>query len=220
MPRSARSRDGRTGNKLRHPRSLPHVNSADLVTRPVGPDDLPDLATLFGGNRNTRHCWCTAFCSTRSQFAAGWLTGRNQHRFESMARGNKTPMGILAPSSGEPVGWCACGPRSRYAVADSGRGKILRDRDRREDKDVWLLACMFVRTDYRAQGVTYALVRAATELARREGALAIEGWPVTGSDRNADAFVGREKAFADLGFHRVARPTPQRSIMRLQLHGT
>jgi hypothetical protein len=74
-----------------------------------------------------------------------------------MARGNKTPMGILASSSGDAVGWCACGPRSRYAVADSGRRKILRDRDRHEDPDVWLLACMFVRTDCRAQGVTYAL---------------------------------------------------------------
>jgi GNAT superfamily N-acetyltransferase len=126
-------------------------------------------------------------------------------------------MGVLATSSGEPVGWGACGARSRYNVAESGRSKLLRNRDSDEDADVWLLACMFVRTDHRAEGVTYALVRSAIELARGEGALAIEGWPEAGSGSHADAFVGREKVFEDLGFHRVARPSRQRSIMRLQL---
>ena len=196
------------------------MNSAALVTRPVGPEDLPDLATLFGGNRNTRRCWCTAFCATRGQVPVGWLTGRTQHRFESMTRDSKTPMGVLATSSGEPVGWCACGPRSRYAVAGSGRSKLLRDRDSDEDPHVWFLACMYIRTDHRGEGVSHALVQAAIELARGEGALAIEGWPVVGSDRNAEAFVGRESLLEDLGFHVVARPTPRRSIMRLELRGT
>jgi GNAT superfamily N-acetyltransferase len=195
------------------------VESAAFDTRPVGPEDLPDLATLFGGSRNTRRCWCTAFCTTRSQFAVGWVTGRNQHRFESMARDSTTPMGVLASSSGEPVGWCACGPRSRYAVADGGRSKLLRDRDRDEDTRVWFLACIFVRTDHRGEGVSHALVRAAIELARREGAVAIEAWPVVGSEGTAEAFVGRERVLEDLGFRVVARPTPRRSIMRLQFRG-
>ena len=198
-------------------RSLLMVSSAELVTRPVGAQDLPALATLFGDSRNTRHCWCTAFCTTRTQFATGWLTGRNRRRFETIAGAISAPMGILASSSGAPVGWCACGPRSRYAVADRGRSRLLRDRDRREDTEVWLLPCMFVRTDHRAQGVTYSLVRAAVDLARAEGALALEGWPVTESADRSDAFVGREKVFEDLGFHRVARPSEHRSIMRLQL---
>jgi GNAT superfamily N-acetyltransferase len=193
------------------------VAPAAVVTRPVGPEDLDDLATLFSGSRNTRHCWCTAFCTTRSQFTLGWLTGRNRQHFESMARASQVPTGVLASSSGEPVGWCACGPRSRYAVADRGRSKLLRDRDRDEDDRVWFVACMFVRADHRGDGVTYALVRAAIELARREGAPAVEGWPVVGPDRTADAFVGRERVLEALGFHVVARPAPRRSIMRLEL---
>jgi len=161
-----------------------------------------------------------AFCVSRRQFAVDWLTGGNRHRFQAMATGNETPMGILASVSGEPVGWCACGPRSRYTVADSGRNRILRDQPRNEDEVVWLLPCLFVRADFRAQGVTYALMRSAVELARREGALAIEGWPTAGSDpRSADAFLGRERAYEDLGFRCVARPTPQRAIMRLELNG-
>ena len=182
----------------------------------MGPGDLSDLAILFGGTRNTRRCWCTAFCTTRRHFAAGWLAGRNRQHFETLARDSDAPMGVLAYSSGEPVGWCACGPRARYAVADRGRSKVLRDRDRREDPDVWLVACLFVRPDRRGEGITCALVRASVELARREGARAVEGWPVTG-DRDAEAFVGREQVFEDLGFRRVAQPARHRSIMRLEL---
>lgn len=192
----------------------------DLDARALGPGDLADLAALFGERRNTRHCWCMAFCAGRPQFALGWLTGGNRRRFEAMAAGSGPPMGILASVSGEPVGWCACGPRSRYAVAESGRSELLQDRDRDEDESVWLVPCLFVRKENRGQGVTYALVRAAVELARREAAVAIEGWPSAGSDRRPeDAFLGREEVFEDLGFHCVARPGARRAIMRLELNG-
>jgi GNAT superfamily N-acetyltransferase len=189
-----------------------------IDTRPVGPADLADLARLFQSQRSTRHCWCMAFCTTRSQFAIGWFGGGNRHRFEAMARADAAPMGVLASVAGEPVGWCACGPRSRYAVATSGRSTIRSGRARDEDRSVWLVPCLFVRADRRGQGITYALVGAAVELARSEGASAIEGWPLAGPDRqSADAFLGREKVFEDLGFHCVERPTPQRAIMRLAL---
>ena len=186
----------------------------------MGPGDLADLAGLFESQRTTRRCWCMAFCVTRIQFAAGWLGGGNRRSFEVMATVNPKPMGILASVAGEPVGWCACGPRSRYAVATSGRSKIMGSRAPAEDHSVWLLPCLFVRDGHRGQGVTYALMCAAVELARREGAFAIEGWPLAGSDRQSgDAFLGREKAFEDLGFSCVERPTPQRAIMRLELRG-
>ena len=69
--------------------------------------------------------------------------------------------------------------------------------------------------------MTHALVSAAVELARREGAIAIEGWPLAGSERRSDdAFLGREQVFEDLGFNCVERPSPERAIMRLELNGT
>lgn len=94
----------------------------------------------------------------------------------------------------------------------------LSPRDRLEDTDVWLVACLFLLGGHPGLGVTSTLVRAGVELVRADGALAIEGWPVTG-ERDAGAFVGRDKVFTDLGFHRVARPTPDRSIMRVELRG-
>ncbi len=96
----------------------------------------------------------------------------------------------------------------------------MRNRARGEDETVWLLPCLFVRVESRGQGVSHALVRSAAELARREGATAIEGWPLAASqERSADAFVGREQVFGDLGFSGVDRPSPERVIMRLELGG-
>jgi GNAT superfamily N-acetyltransferase len=97
----------------------------------------------------------------------------------------------------------------------------MRNRAPNEDEIVWLLPCLFVRVGRRGQGVTHALVRAAVELARREGASAIEGWPLAGSARRLDnAFLGREQVFEDLGFSCVERPSRERVIMRLELSGT
>ena len=185
-------------------------------TGPLGPDDLTYLATLFQTERTTRHCWCTAFCTTRGQFAVGWLNGGNRRRFETMATGQPTPMGILASVEDEPVGWCACGPRSRYTPAISGRSSLIAGRPRTEDEQVWLVACLFVRPGHRRTGITYPLLRAAVALARREGALAIEAWPLAATvRRSSEAFVGQEAVFEHLGFSCIERPTPDRVIMRL-----
>jgi GNAT superfamily N-acetyltransferase len=189
------------------------VTAHRVDTRPVGAAELPDLATLFAGERNTAHCWCMAFCTTRSQFAAGWFTGGNRRRFESMAITSAEPMGILASIAGRPAGWCACGPRSRYV--GGGRSAILTDRDPTEDDVVWLLPCLFVTSAHRGTGLTSALVQAGIELARERGAKAVEGWPYTGLDRRgADAFVGHRRLFEELGFECVAQPRPDRAIMR------
>jgi GNAT superfamily N-acetyltransferase len=191
--------------------------TTSLDVRPVGPAEVGALEQLFASERNTRHCWCMSFCTSRAQFAAGWFGGGNRRRFETMASGN-TPMGVIAFRGQAPVGWGACGPRSRYLGANPARHPLLGGRARAEDDTVWLLPCLFVHAGHRAQGVSHALVQAAGSLARRQGAVAIEGWPLSSSQsRSADAFVGREELFAALDFRCVERPVPTRAIMRLDL---
>jgi GNAT superfamily N-acetyltransferase len=188
--------------------------------RPLGVDDLADLASMFDASRNTRSCWCTSFCSTRTQFAFGWVTRRNRSRFEAMASAGGPPMGVLASLDGTAVGWAACGPRARYLVAADGRSGLLKELDRDEDERVWLVPCLFVRAEDRGQGVTQALVRGAVELAEQHGATAVEGWPMsTAEPGRADDFVGREVVFEQMGFRCVSRPDPTRAIMRLDLGG-
>ncbi len=183
----------------------------------MGPNELADLAQLFEVHRSTRHCWCMAFCATRTEFAIGWLNGGNRRRFEHLATRGPTPMGILARRADMPVGWCACGPRVRYERASRPQSKIARSRVP-ATPNTWLVPCVFVETKSRGQGVAHTLLSAAVELARREGATAIEGWPLARSvQSSADAFLGREQLFDDLGFTCIERPSPERAIMRLEL---
>jgi GNAT superfamily N-acetyltransferase len=190
---------------------------ADVVTRPVGPGELADLSDLFGSARNTRHCWCMAFCTTRTQLALGWFGGGNRRRFVALAA-EPVPMGVVAVLDDEPVGWAACGPRSRYLSAVDPKNPLTAVMQRSEDEIVWLAPCLFVRPGRRGSGLTSVLLRAAVSLAAEHRAVAIEGWPVTGPDRRpGEDFVGREKVFADLGFRALDRPSPTRVIMRRDL---
>lgn len=111
--------------------------------------------------------------------------------------------------------------RDRAAITLSGCDRSARHdhegRDATEDREVWLVPCFFVRVGFRRSGITYALLNAAVERARRRGAKAVGGFPVADDVDRADEFLGREKLFARCGFECIARPTPRRAVMRLEL---
>jgi hypothetical protein len=122
--------------------------------RPLTTERLPDLADLFETNGVTRGCWCMYFLLTGKEFGKGWRGG-NRVRFEEFARaaavgGQDPPAGLLAYRDGEPVGWCAMGPRSRYPRAL--RSPVLKGRDPDEDGDAWLVPCFFIRRTARRAG--------------------------------------------------------------------
>lgn len=181
---------------------------------PVCVDRLEAVRQLFITSRSTRHCWCMAFCSPPWQFALGWYGGGNRRRFQAMAESENDPMGMLATEDGEPVGWCACGPRERYGFGRSdGTGLLAHQQS---DEVVWFVACVFVRPDRRDGRVVLPLLRAAIAAGSVAGATAVESWPlVRGVHRPAEEHVGREEVFARMGFKRVAQPTAHRVIMRL-----
>ena len=159
-----------------------------------------------------------SFCTSRAGFALGWFGGGNRRRFAAMAEGG-IPMGLLASVAATPVGWGACGPRSRYLGDAPSQHPLLGVRPRTEDETVWLLPCLFVRAGYRGRGISHAVVDAAVSLARQHDAAALEAWPACRDSSSEDAFLGRVGLFAELGFRRVAQPTPDRVIMRLDLAG-
>jgi GNAT superfamily N-acetyltransferase len=183
---------------------------------PLTPRRLAHLADLFGSNGTTTGCYCMYFLLTGRDFEAGWRGG-NRERFESLVRSDSRPTGILAYDRGEPVGWCAVGPRSRYARVF--RSPLWKERDAGEDDDVWLVPCFFTRRDRRGQGVTRELLLAAVDLAKTHGATAIEGLPRSGYAKvsPADAYLGFEPLFADCGFIATRRPNERRVLMRREL---
>ena len=70
-------------------------------------------------------------------------------------------------------------------------------------------------------GVSTELLRAATEYAKSQGAELMEGYPVEPKSEKdippAFAWTGIPKAFIRAGFKEVARRSPSRPIMRLEL---
>jgi GNAT superfamily N-acetyltransferase len=184
--------------------------------RPLTPDRLGDLAELFATNGTCEGCWCTWYLVSSREFSAGY-GAVNRERFTALATASPTPLGVLAYRDGHPVGWCAVGPRSRYAR--SLRSPLLARRDRAEDADVWLVTCFFVRRDARRSGVTADLLTAAVDLAAGYGARAVEAVPLVAGRRRAaaEAYMGSEPTFAACGFEVRDRPSPLRVVMRREL---
>lgn len=183
---------------------------------PLTPDRHADLAELFCSNSITRGCWCSWFLQSAKEVTAGWGDG-NRHRFETLMRDADPPAGLIAYHEGQPVAWCATGPRTRYPRAV--RSKIMQHRDQDEDTAVWLVPCFFVRVGFRRQGFSKQLLSAVVEHARDRGATAVEGFPLAGDGKHqaTDRFLGTEPLFAACGFTAIARPSPRRVIMRLDL---
>jgi GNAT superfamily N-acetyltransferase len=185
--------------------------------RSLNGDRCADVTDLFESNATTRGCWCMWFLLSTSEVQGGWGDG-NRDDFLTRAAASDVPYGALAYEDGTPVGWCAAGPRSRYARAL--RSPILKNtRDPDEDDAVWLVPCFFTRVGHRRQGVRGRLLAAVVEQARAAGAAAIEGFPLAGDgphDRT-DRYLGTEPLFAAQGFRVVARPSPRRVVMRLDL---
>jgi GNAT superfamily N-acetyltransferase len=188
----------------------------ELTILPATADQLADVAALFGTNGTSRGCYCTWFLIPTKECRAGWGAG-NQATFEARARSETLPMGLLAYADGEPIGWCATGPRARFERALNAT--VLRQHDPAEDTSVWLVPCFFVRVGHRKQGVMRALLDGAVQLAAEHGATAVEGFPLAGTARRStgDAYLGVEPLFADLGFAVVDRPTANRVVMRRDL---
>ena len=187
--------------------------ATDITVRAVDADRLDDLDTLFATTRTTTGCQCMWHIVTAKECQAG--SGEpNRAAFASLTVDSPDPVGLLAYRGDDPVGWCAAGPRSRYARAL--RSTQLKERDPAEDDTVWLVPCFYVRRDARKAGVTMSLLRGAVDLARSRGATAVEGFPLAGDGRRsaADAFLGVEPLFAACGFTAVARPSANRVIMR------
>lgn len=177
------------------------------------PGLIDDLGRLLASDGSAAGCWCMWFMiPVKDYHAAGGAA--NEARFRELARVSSEALGLIAYSRGEPVGWAALGPRSRYRRAL--RIPTMAGSLRSEDDEVWLLPCLFTRPDRRRSGVARHLVESAVAEARTRGARALEAFPTTGTKQtSADRQVGTENLFAASGFHVVDRPSSNRVVMRV-----
>lgn len=148
----------------------------------------------------------------RKDFDAG-KGAKNKRAMKKLVEGGATP-GILAYDRDRPIGWCAVGPREVYVRLAAARSLQPVD-----NRPVWSIVCFFVSKDYRGQGVTVELAKAAVRFAHENGATMVEGYPYDYRAQEKPlpppfVYTGLIQSFEAAGFSEVARPSKTRAIMR------
>lgn len=191
------------------------LTATSFEVRPVTPDLGPEAEATFAASPESAGCFCTWFLIPVSQYHSGGAAA-NREIFREFVRKATSPPGLLAYVDGAPVGWCAAGPRSRFARAL--RVPSFKGRDPSEDDVVWFVPCFSVLREHRRRGVSRALLTGAVELARSSGAEAIEGFPFArGAKLGRESMVGVEAVFESCGFTASRRPSATRVVMRRDL---
>lgn len=177
---------------------------------------LDDVETVMGTRGDPARCWCQWFRMRSAEWSA---TNRaaNRAAMQAQIRDDPIPPGVLAYAAGEPVGWCAVAPRSAYERLAHSRVSAATD----DSAGLWAVTCFVVRVGHRRRGVARALLDGALELARRNGAHAVEGYPVDTSTRSAvsssELYHGSLSLFQQAGFAEVARGVAHRPVVRVEL---
>ncbi|HEY6133603.1 MAG TPA: GNAT family N-acetyltransferase, partial [Rubrivivax sp.] len=170
-----------------------------LQIRPFAAALAQDLERLFATDPSAHACWCMWFIGSVKDFHLAGAQG-NRAGFEALARQSSEPLGLLAYEDGEPVAWCAVGPKQRFARAV--RTPTLKGHVAAVVEPTWFVPCFFVRRDRRRAGITRAMLAHATALAATHGAGLVEGFPFASgrSHSGGDRQVGSEGVFAECGF--------------------
>jgi GNAT superfamily N-acetyltransferase len=202
-----------------------------------------EVEQLFGVRGDPARCWCRYFALTGPQYAALDPPARKAKLKERFDDGSLSP-GVLAFRDGEPVGWCAVEPRACYPrilrsqllrLAEPARPdahpenagtkntgtKTAVGAEAGSPGDLWSVTCFVVAAGHRRSGVAAALLQAAVEHARLNGATVLEGYPVDPSQRPkagaADLYHGTLNLFLRAGFRVVSAAVPGRAVVRLSL---
>ena len=138
---------------------------------------------------------------------------KNQRAMRSLVGRGVVP-GLIGYQDGRAVGWVSLGPREDYGKL--ARSPVMKPVD---DKPAWSIVCFFVDKEARGQQVTGALLDAAIDYARANGATLLEGYPVDKPKRTVSDFMwfGAKSTFDRAGFTEIARRSETRPVMRKRI---
>jgi GNAT superfamily N-acetyltransferase len=200
------------------------MSEAGLAVVPANEARCEDLQTVFGTRGAAAYCQCQRYKLRPKEAFKKFPVEERAHRLRMQTGcGNprsKTTTGLVAYLEREPVGWCAVEARSAYeGLARSYRVPWEGRAEDKADDTVWAVTCVFVRAGFRGRGLSYELVRAASDFARQRGARALEGYPMLTAPGQKviwdEIHVGTRSMFEAAGFVEVARPTKRRVVMRI-----
>lgn len=194
--RSVRPKPGRTMN---------------LTIFPATVDRWDDLEILFGPRGACAGCWCMYYRKTAKTFKQD--SGDVNHAdLKELVISSAIAPGLIGYLDDKPVAWIAIAPRDEYPRLTTSR--IMRASD---SQPCWVVTCLFVDKAYCNQGLSTAMVEAATAFAFENGATVVEGFPhdLQGDTQPAPfVWTGLMGSFVKAGFVEVERRSPKRPLMR------
>jgi GNAT superfamily N-acetyltransferase len=166
------------------------IDEAAIEVVPATIEHWDLLAALFAGSKGVNTCWCMWPLRPPTAHQPGH--DNNKAAMRSRLLDGESP-GLLALSEERAVGWCACGPRHIYPQYESGN----------EGTTSWAIPCIYIDPAADRKAVAGALIRAATELAVRNVAHAIEGPPPWWLPGDAKAIAVATATFLENGFTQI-----------------
>ena len=131
----------------------------------------------------------------QSRLGSGRTRGAgNKAALHAIVDGGRIP-GLLAYEDGTPVGWCSVAPREEFVALESSRTLA-----RIDDRPVWSVVCFYIDREFQRHGVGTALLEAAVDHARANGATIVEGYPSKPGDR--DPFTASRRCSRMLDLNR------------------
>jgi hypothetical protein len=189
-----------------------------LVFRPLTAARWNDLVDLFGPERGAcAGCWCMWPRIRGVEFKALSKLQRRK-AFQKVVECGPPP-GLLAYEGKVAVGWVAISPRRAVHRFNISKVSAAVDGPSCDLDRTWALTCFYVRNSHRRTGLTRELARAAIDYATKQKAHRVEVCAIepTRTLMWGEAFVGVASVFAPLGLVEVARRSPGRPLLRLEL---
>lgn len=179
------------------------------------PERWDDVVAVMGTRGDAASCWCQFFRLKNADYRTSTVESRRTDLREQVLR--SPPPGVVGyDADGTAAAWCGISPRSSYPrLATSMISKSTLD-----EPGLWSVVCFVVRVGARRRGLSTVVLDGAVDLARRHGASAIEAYPIDVGMRtpsSSELYHGALQVFQRAGFAEVARPKPDRPVVRLSL---
>lgn len=167
-----------------------------IYVKELSADNFNDFASLMKTDAQCSECWCL-----NHRESGGCVTGdAAQEKMRQLTSQGKVS-GLLAFSDQDCIGWIAIDPMTELIGHDCFNASHSKE---------WSIHCIFVRDGFRGQGVSTALINAAINFAKVNGASLISAFPIPMENRqrfplNEAEFSGRFSTYLKLGFRPVEK---------------
>jgi len=175
-----------------------------IKIKPVNKANWKDFEILFQSKGAPSYCWCMAWRMTADELKKN--TKKNRKGFIHKRVQAGIPIGLLAYSGSDAIGWCSIAPRDTYKRL--GGDESL--------EKVWSIACFYIKREFRDQGLIDIFIAHAKKYAKKKGAKFIESYPVKPSSPSY-RFMGFVNTFEKAGFDFVKKAGTRRNVMTSKL---